>query len=162
MTDKQPPPAGGLDADNTPPRQRGRPWPKGTSGNPTGPRTGSRNKATLALDALAAGEASDVLRAMVDRAKAGDVSAATLILSRVWPARKGRPVELVFPPLHRAADLVAALAAVAEAMARGELSPDEAHLVADVLEVQRRSIETADLEQRLVVLETAQRQETRR
>jgi hypothetical protein len=99
---------------------------------------------------------------MVDRAKAGDVSAATLILSRVWPARKGRPVELVFPPLHRAADLVAALAAVAEAMARGELSPDEAHLVADVLEVQRRSIETADLEQRLVVLETAQRQETRR
>jgi hypothetical protein len=62
-------------------------------------------------------------------------------------------IEFVLPPMSRASDLVAGLAAVAAEMAAGRLSPEEAQTVAAVLEIQRKAIETADLEQRLAVLE---------
>jgi hypothetical protein len=39
-------------------------------------------------------------------------------------------------------------------MANGDLTPDEAQMVANVLEVRRRAIETVDLENRLRVLES--------
>jgi hypothetical protein len=45
---------------------------EGQSGNPAGRRPGSRNRASLVLDALADGEAEAVLQAMVRRAKEGD------------------------------------------------------------------------------------------
>ncbi len=158
MAAEPPPPAGGPDAANGGPKQRGRPFKPGQSGNPRGTRAGSRNKATLALDALAAGEASDVLRATLERAKAGDTTAAALVLSRVWPARKGRPVRLDLPEMRTPADLALALGAVAGAVARAELSPEEGAAVAAVLETQRRAIETAQLEQRIAALEAAQPQ----
>ena len=52
-----------------------------------------------------------------------------------------------------AADLVPALAAVASAMGRGELTPEEARAMCAVLESQRRAIETAELEARVAALE---------
>ena len=38
-------------------KQRGRPFPKGISGNPGGCKTGSRHKATIAAQALLDGDA---------------------------------------------------------------------------------------------------------
>jgi len=35
----------------------------------------------------------------------GDMRAVELILSRAWPARKGRPVSLALPPILTGADL---------------------------------------------------------
>jgi hypothetical protein len=140
-------------ANNTARRQRGRPWPKGTSGNPRGPGTGSRNRATLALDALAEGEATEILRAVVERAKGGDTQAAALIFSRAWPQRKGRAVPIALPPVKNAADTVAALGAVVAAVADGTLSAEEAQAVASVLELHRRAVETAEIEARVSALE---------
>lgn len=124
-------------------------------GNPGGPGrpAGSRNAATIALDAMADGDAQAVLTAMLDKAKAGDQRAAEIVLARVWPVRKGRPVMLAIPPITTAADIVAALGAIANAMAAGEVTPDEAASVASVLEVKRRSIETADLAVRIEAIE---------
>ena len=143
-------------ADNTPRRQRGRPWPKGTSGNPKGPGTGSRNRASLLLDRMAEGEAEAVLQSVLTAAKAGDMGAAKVLLDRIWPARKGRPVRLDLPEMRTPADLAAALGAVAGAVARAELSPEEGAAVAAVLETQRRAIETEQLEQRIAALEAEQ------
>ena len=42
-------------------KQRGRPWPKGVSGNPEGCRTGSRHKATIMLEQLMVGDAEAVV-----------------------------------------------------------------------------------------------------
>ena len=142
-------------AANSPRRQRGRPWPKGVSGNPKGPGTGSRNRASLLLDRMAEGEAEAVLQSVLMAAKAGDMGAAKVLLDRVWPARKGRPVRLELPEMRTPADLAAALGAVAGAVARAELSPEEGAAVAAVLESQRRAIETAQLEQRIAALEAA-------
>ena len=141
-----PAPADGLH------RQGGR-WTKGRSGNPAGRRHGSRNKATVALERIMAADAADVVRATVEAAKAGDMQAARLILDRVLPPRKGRPVRLDLPAIATAADVLHAQAAVVAAMAGGELTPDEAGLVAGVLEARRKAIETVELEARVAALE---------
>ena len=68
-------------------------------GGPGGPgrRAGSRNKATLALDKIADDAGEDILNAMVGAAKGGDMRAAELVLQRIWPARKSRPIALTLP-----------------------------------------------------------------
>jgi tellurite resistance protein len=50
-------------------------------------------------------------------------------------------------------DMVAVMASVMGAMESGEITPDEAKAVAEVVELQRRAIETQDLEQRIAALE---------
>ena len=46
-----------------------------------------------------------------------------------------------------------ALGAVSDAVMRGDVTPEEAAAVANVLEVKRRTIETADLTARIEALE---------
>jgi hypothetical protein len=124
-------------------------------GNPGGPGRprGARHAALAALDAIGAEAAEDVLRAVVDSARGGDLRAAEVLLRRLWPERKGRPIEVALPPVASAADLVPALAAVVAAMGRGELTPEEAQAMCAVLETQRKAIETAELEARVAALE---------
>jgi hypothetical protein len=93
-------------------------------------------------------------RPPIELAKGGDQAAAALILSRVWPPRKGRPIDgLSLPPIEKAADIVAALGAVADATVNGTLTPDEASAVANVLEIKRKTIETTDVLARIEALE---------
>jgi hypothetical protein len=107
----------------------------------------------LALDKIADDAGKEILAAMVAAAKGGDMRAGELVLSRIWPARKGRPIALTLPPIKDAAGVVSALGAVADAVATGDITPDEGSAVANVLETKRRSIETADLQRRIEVLE---------
>jgi hypothetical protein len=58
----------------------------------------------------------DILCAMVEAAKGGDLRAADLVLSRIWPARKSRPIALTLPAIQSASDVVAAVGAVADAV----------------------------------------------
>ena len=141
--------------DNAAPRQRGRPFRKGQSGNPRGMASGSRHRTTLILDRIGADAGASVLRAVVQAAERGDMAAARIVLDRAWPARRGRPVRLELPELRAAADLAAALGAVAGAVGRGDLSPEEGAAVAAVLEAQRKAIETQELERRIAALEAA-------
>jgi hypothetical protein len=124
----------------------------GGPGGPGRPR-GSRHRAQAALDAIGEVGAAEVLQAVLQAAKGGDLRAASILLDRVWPARKGRAVEVALPEVTTAADLVPALAAVAAAMGRGEVTPGEAQAMCAVLESQRRAIETATLEARVAALE---------
>ena len=104
---------------------------------------GSRNRATLALDEIAAGEAEGVLRRVLQQALDGDLKAAEIILARVWPPRRGRPVRLNLPSVDTAAGVAAALGALVAAVAAGEITPEEAGAIAALLETKRRAIETA-------------------
>src|SRR5665213_3460905 len=124
-------------------------------GKPPGPGRppGCPNKSTPWLDALG-GEATDrVIRVVQKCAEKGDMRAASIVLSRTWPYRRGRPVPIDLPAVDTAGGLVGAQAAVVAAMSRGELTPDEAASVSAVLESQRRTIETHDLERRIEELE---------
>ena len=48
----------------------------------------------MLLDKLAEADGEEILRKILDDAKAGDANARKLILDRIWPIRKGRPVSL--------------------------------------------------------------------
>ena len=129
--------------------------PRFPKGNPPGPGRppGCLNKSTLWFDELAGEVTEEVIRAVNEKAGKGDMRAASIVLARTWPHRRGRPVTLDLPAVDTAAGLVQAQAAVIAAMARGELTPDEAAAVASVLETQRRALETDDHERRLAALE---------
>lgn len=142
-----------ADAETTRPKQRGRPWTKGQSGNPAGRPPGSRHEALKALDGIGAEGAEEIMRAVVAAARNGDMRAADILLRRLWPERNGRPVALQLPPLSGAASIADALAAVVSAVAAGDVSPEEAQAVAAVLETQRKAIETAELEARIASLQ---------
>ena len=50
-------------------------WKKGQSGNPNGRAAGSRNRATLAIEALLEGEGEALTRKAIELAKDGDMQA---------------------------------------------------------------------------------------
>ena len=107
---------------------------KGQSGNPRGRPMGSRNNATLACEALLEGQAQALTQKAVDMALAGDPVALRLCLDRIYPARKDRPVRFALPPITSARDAADIAAAVAEAVAAGDLTPNEAAEFAKVID----------------------------
>jgi hypothetical protein len=141
-----------LEPDNAGREQAGR-FAPGCSGNPAGMKPGTRHRATRLAEKLMANDTEDVVKAVISAAKGGDMTAARLVLDRIAPPCRGRRVRLALPPIVRAADLVKALAAVADAMARGVLSAEEAQSAAAVLEHHRKAVETLDLERRIAAIE---------
>src|SRR5258708_22570944 len=117
--------------------------PRYQKGKPPGPGrpAGSRNKSTVWLDAVGHEATESLIRTVREAASGGDMRAASIVLARTWPHRRGRPVELDLPSVEKPAGVMQAQAAVVAAMAAGELTPDEAAAVASVLENQRRAIE---------------------
>jgi hypothetical protein len=125
---------------------------KGAAPGPGRPR-GLRNKTTVWLDQLAAEGTEEIIKVVRTEAQKGDMRAAWLMLSRTWPHRRGRPVEIDLPPVESSAGLVQAQAALVAALSKGEITPDEAASIASVLETQRRAIETHDHARRIRELE---------
>lgn len=134
-------------------KQRGRQWQPGESGNPAGKPKGARHEALVALDAIGRENAEAIMRTAVSAALAGDMRAVEIFLRRLWPERKGRPVAFELPPLVEATDIVSALGGVTQAVAVGDLSPEEGASVAGILDMHRRAIETMELEHRLAAME---------
>jgi hypothetical protein len=110
------------------------------------------------LDQIGQENAAGVLQAMIRRARAGDVAAGALLLSRCWPARRGRPIRFNMPPLDTVTDVVNAISAITGQVSAGQLSPEEGQAICSMIEVHRKVLETQELEARIVALE-AQRGE---
>ena len=132
---------------------RGRPFPKGVSGNPEGRRAGSRNRASLAAAALLDGEAAALTRRCVELALAGEPTALKLCVERILAPRRERAVRFTLPPIASAADLAPAMGALAAAVAEGALTPGEGEALARIVAVLVRAVETSDFERRLQWLE---------
>ncbi len=129
-------------------------WKPGQSGNPKGRPPGSRNRVTLvALAAMEEG-ADAIAKKIVEMAKQGDMSAARLVLERLVPPARERPVFLHLPDTDTAAGITQAQAAILRAVAAGDLLPGEAATLASIVEVRRKAFETQELEQRIAALET--------
>jgi len=124
-------------------------------GGPGGPGRpqGSRNAASLLLDKMAEGDGEATLKQVIEAAKGGDMRAAEIILARIWPVKKGRPISLQLPSIKTAHDVVAAVGVLADAVGTGEITPDEGQAVAAILEAKRKAIETVELEGRVAALE---------
>ena len=142
-----------MSAANAAPKQRGRPFKKGKSGNPKGRPQGSRNKATLACQELLDGEAEALARKAVELALGGDIQALRLCLDRLIPPRKDRTINLDLPDLEAAEGLEAASSAVLTAVAAGDITPTEGQALTTNIEGRRKMLELTEIEQRLSALE---------
>jgi hypothetical protein len=125
---------------------------KGNHGGPGRP-AGSRSAGAAFLDKLGSEAAEELLKTVLDAARGGNMRAAEIVLTRIWPQRRGRPIQLKLPPIKRGRDLVTAQAAVVEAIAAGSITPDEGLAVATVLDAHRRATELAELVERVGSLE---------
>jgi hypothetical protein len=129
-------------------------WKRGQSGNPAGRPKGALNKATEEVRAILVGNGPQVMQQAVDRTMAGSDIALRECMKRLLPVMRSRPVEIDLPADATAMDVAAAMSETVRAMAAGEISPGEAAEIKNVLEGQRRTVETIELERRIARLET--------
>ena len=141
-------------ADKTVPKQL-TPFRPGQSGNPKGRPKGSRNATTLALESLLDGQAKALTQKAIDLALSGDLIALRICLDRILPPRKNRLIEFVMPAIASIADAPKAIAAITTAVARGEITANEAADVSRLIEIFVRATEACDLEKRLKTVEEA-------
>jgi len=110
------------------PKQRGRPFRPGQSGNPAGRPKGARNKATILAEALHEQEAVAKAQALVDRALAGNVAAMRAFLNRVAPVEHDM-VHLDLTELRTLSDIVDASTSLVAGVAAGEIGLGEGERV---------------------------------
>ncbi|WP_348638323.1 DUF5681 domain-containing protein [Bradyrhizobium sp. ISRA463] len=121
---------------------------------PPGRPRGSRNKRTVALEALFEGEAEAIARKAIELAKAGDSPAIKMVIDRLAPVRKGARIELPdFPRVKTLADVPAAHAFLINAVAKGRISPEEGAAIAATLDRYCSAVDTVELERRVAAIE---------
>jgi hypothetical protein len=111
----------------------------------TGRATGSKNKRPNIWTVLPPTAVADLYDALFKAALGGDTAASKLLLDRLDPAPKGRPVELPkAPPIDGLPAAQEAGRRVLESMFAAELSPDEAGQVLAVIMQQVIGLEARD------------------
>lgn len=133
----------------------GKPWAKGTSGNPAG-RPAGVGKLQRLRDSLEK-DLPAILASMVQSAIDGDPVAARLVLDKVLPNLKPveRPVSVDLPDTATVEGVNAAQNAILQAVAAGDLMPGEGQTLSAIVESKRRAIETQELSERITQLESA-------
>jgi hypothetical protein len=110
----------------------------GNSGRPKG----SRNRASVVLDALNDSDLEAIVEKVVAKAKEGDLTAAKIIFDRVMPAPRARAVAIDLAEVDRYDGDEATLrsyAAIVGAVASGAISPGEAVELAELVDKQRQA-----------------------
>jgi hypothetical protein len=130
-------------------KTRGKPFEPGNPGKPKG----ARHKTTLLAEKLMQDDAEAVVKAVVEAAKGGDMTAARIVLDRIAPARRDNPVSFALPMIESAADAAKAMAAILAAVANGAVTPSEADQVAKIVAAFVSTLEASEFEARLLALE---------
>jgi hypothetical protein len=107
----------------------------------------------VASESLLDGEAGALTRKAIDKALEGDTTALRLCLERICPPRKDRPISFTAPRITSGADVPAALAAIFQAVASGDLTPGEAADLAGLVDRFRAAYELESIESRIAALE---------
>ena len=142
-----------TDAENTNPKQRGRPFQIGVSGNRNGRPKGSRNRVTILAEQLVDGVAEEVVNKIIEHARLGEPNALKLLMDRILPVRKDRPTPFQLPPIETAKDIPPAMASITQAVADGDLTLLEAAEVSRLVEHYARAVEITEIMERLDALE---------
>jgi hypothetical protein len=110
----------------------------GVSGNPAGRPKGSRNRATLFLEALRDGEGEAIARLIIAAALAGEKKFLLFCANHIFARPRGRAIVLDLPE-GLEGDTRAVLDAALRAMGGGEVSPQEALDVARLVQLRDRA-----------------------
>jgi hypothetical protein len=126
---------------------RGRPFELGNKIGPGRP-PGSRNKRTLFMEQMVEHGPAIIKQCQV-MALEKDPTAMRICMDRLVPPCKPAHHRFRLPRGDTPADLVKAVSAINQQVARGNLSAQEGEAMARIIEIQRRAIETEDFERRL-------------
>lgn len=126
---------------------------KGKSGNPAGRPKGSKNRATLLALAAMEGDLTAIVKKIVAEAKNGDMAAARLVVDKLIPAAKDRPIDITLPRMKDLSGCRDALAEVIQAVADGDLLPGDGERLSAMIEFQRKGLEGAEIMLRLAAIE---------
>jgi hypothetical protein len=107
------------------------------------------------VEQLAEGQAEALIQKALQLALEGDPTCLRMMLDRVSPLRKGRPIDVDMPPVKSSQDLFAAIAAIWTAIGEGRLTPDEASALSIVVDRSIQAIELHDITNRIAALEEA-------
>ena len=106
-------------------------------GHPGGPGR-PRNPVSVAigeLDRLGIEVAQRLIGVVAEQGLQGNLKAAEMVLQRVWPVRRNRPIEIADknPGTENEPYTIDGHTLVAEAMLEGQITPQEAQIAARVL-----------------------------
>jgi hypothetical protein len=112
------------------------------AGNPGGPGRprGAIAVAAAALDQAAVDVHEELIRVVLEQARAGNLEATKILLSRIWPARRGRPTAFDARPIGNIDDVLPAKAAVTAAILAGQITGHEAQPILKAIDSQRDQI----------------------
>lgn len=140
--------------ENTGKIQEGSRFKKGQSGNPRGKPKGSRNKSSLAAEALLEGSLKKICRRIEEEAVNGNMHAAKMILERFLPPRKDRLIRIDLPEIKAYEDVLSASNFILSAVCKGEISPSEGESLSRAIALHAQILEANELEQRLQTIES--------
>jgi hypothetical protein len=85
------------------------------------------------LNRMAKAHAVEILESVLVAARAGDMTAAKLILDRIWPLPKSGPVQLALRPTRNVADVREAMHDLLGKMASGDVTPEDGRVFISVM-----------------------------
>ena len=103
----------------------------GQSGNPAGRKPGSRDRKNV-VAAEFAKEGSTIARVVIEKAKEGDMSAASLVLQRLSPPLRPQAEKVTFD-FDPSLPLAEQGTAIVTAVSRGEIDPDTGKMLLDMV-----------------------------
>jgi hypothetical protein len=98
----------------------------------------------LLAEKLMEKDVEGIVNVVIARALDGNLEAAKIVLERLVPVRRGRPTPFTMPAMD-AAGVAEAFAALVANVASGRLTVEEGQAVANLLDMQRKAIETSEL-----------------
>ena len=115
-------------------------------GNPGGPGRPRNPVSTAAgeLDRLGVEVAHELMVNTIERARHGNLRATEIVLQRIWPVRRNRPIELDPPPGDGLPNLLTEHAALAQAMMNGDITPQDAQAATRVFKALQEQMRRAD------------------
>lgn len=115
-------------------------------GHPGGPGRPRNPVSTVAgdLDRLGSGVAHELMQLTIERARRGDLRATEIVLQRVWPVRRNRPIELDPAGGDGLCNLLSEHAALAAAMMGGDITPQDAQAATRVFKALQEQMRRAD------------------
>src|SRR5882757_8988165 len=99
---------------------------------------GSRNKATIALQKLLDGHGESITKKCALMALQGDAGAMRLCMERLIPPRKDHAVKFHLPSVTTADEVAIAGSLILAEGSRGQLTPAEGEMIANILEARRQ------------------------
>jgi hypothetical protein len=116
---------------------------KGHPGGPGRPRN-PVTEAIADLDRLGIEVAQRLIGVIAEQALKGDLKAANMLLQRVWPVRRNRPIEVASADAEGEPYTIDDHRSIASAMFDGEITPQEAQVAARVLKSLQEQMKAVD------------------